>query len=49
MTHPCNAIMLAGNIFELLKNITLIGTNERQMGSIIAPWILAEGMKIIGK
>ena len=49
ITHPCNAIMLAGNIFELLKNITLIGTNERQMGSIIAPWILAEGMKIIGK
>jgi PmbA protein len=49
ITHPCNAIMLAGNIFELLKNITIIGANERQMGSIIAPWVLAEGMKIIGK
>jgi len=49
ITHPCNAIMLAGNIFELLKNITLIGANERQVGSMIAPWILVEGMKIIGK
>jgi len=49
ITHPCRAIMLAGNIFELLKNITIVGANERQMGSIVAPWILAEGMKIIGK
>jgi len=49
ITHSCNAIMIAGNIFELLKNITLIGANERQMGSIIAPWVLTESVKIIGK
>jgi PmbA protein len=49
ITHPCKAIMLAGNIFELLKNITVVGNNERQIGSIISPWVLAESMKIIGK
>ncbi|MDR1993908.1 MAG: TldD/PmbA family protein [Nitrososphaerota archaeon] len=49
ITHPCRGVMLAGNIFDLLKNIIAVGVNERQMGSIIAPWVLVEGMKIIGK
>jgi predicted Zn-dependent protease len=41
--------MLAGNIFELLKNISIIGSNERQMGSLISPWVQAENVKVIGK
>ena len=47
--HPCKGVMLAGNIFELLKNITVVGGNERQMGSMIAPWVIAENMRVIGK
>jgi PmbA protein len=47
--HPCKGVMLAGNIFELLKNITVIGGNERQMGSMIAPWVIVENMRVIGK
>jgi PmbA protein len=47
--HPCKGVMLAGNIFELLKNITVVGGNERQMGSMIAPWIIVENMRVIGK
>ncbi|MDR0372213.1 MAG: TldD/PmbA family protein [Nitrososphaerota archaeon] len=49
IAHPCRGVMLAGNIFELLKNIIEVGVNERQMGSLIAPWILAEDMRVIGK
>jgi PmbA protein len=49
MMHPCKGVMLAGNIFELLKNISAVGANERQMGSIIAPWIQAENVRVIGK
>jgi PmbA protein len=49
VTHSCKGVMLAGNIFELLKNITVVGGNERQMGSIIAPWVIAENMRVIGK
>jgi predicted Zn-dependent protease len=41
--------MLAGNIFEVLKNISVIGSNERQMGQLIAPWIVVENVRVIGK
>ncbi len=47
--HPCKGVMLAGNIFELLKNITVVGGNERQMGSMITPWVIAENVRVIGK
>jgi PmbA protein len=47
--HPCKGVMLAGNVFELLKNIKVVGGNERQMGSVIAPWVIAENVRVIGK
>ncbi len=49
ITHSCGGVMLAGNIFELLKNISVVGGNERQMGSIIAPWVIADNVRVIGK
>ena len=39
--------MLTGNIFELLKQVTLIGNNERKVGQLVAPWILVENTKVI--
>ncbi len=42
-------VMLAGNIFEVLKNISVVGSNERQMGGLIAPWIEVENVRVIGK
>jgi PmbA protein len=47
--HPTRGVMLAGNIFELLKNVSVIANNERKMGQLIAPWILVENVKVIGK
>lgn len=49
IAHASRGVMLAGNIFEVLKNITLIGNNERQMGQLIAPWIVVENVRVIGK
>jgi PmbA protein len=49
ITHCSRGVMLAGNVFELLKNVNVIGSNERQMGSLIAPWIMVENVRIIGK
>jgi len=49
VAHSCQGVMLAGNIFELLKNITVVGGNERQMGTLIAPWVIAENVHVIGK
>jgi PmbA protein len=41
-------VMLAGNIFELLKNVSIIGNNERKMGQLVSPWILVENVRVIG-
>ncbi|MGD6851924.1 MAG: TldD/PmbA family protein [Candidatus Bathyarchaeia archaeon] len=49
IAHSCRGVMLAGNIFELLKNITVVGGNERQMGAMISPWVIAENVRVIGK
>jgi PmbA protein len=47
--HATRGVMLAGNIFEALKNVSIIANNERKMGQLIAPWVLVENVKVIGK
>ncbi|MCW4004347.1 MAG: TldD/PmbA family protein [Candidatus Bathyarchaeota archaeon] len=49
ITHSSRGVMLAGNIFEVLKNVSVVGSNERQMGQLISPWIQVENVRIIGK
>jgi PmbA protein len=49
VTHASRGVMLAGNIFEVLKNVSLVGGNERQMGSLIAPWVIVEDVRVIGQ
>ena len=41
--------MLAGNIFELLKNVSVVGSNERKMGQLVSPWVQVENVRVIGK
>ncbi|MCW4010936.1 MAG: TldD/PmbA family protein [Candidatus Bathyarchaeota archaeon] len=47
--HASRGVMLAGNIFELLKNVSVVANNERKMGQLVAPWLLVENVKVIGK
>ena len=47
--HASRGVMLAGNIFELLKNVTAVANNERIMGQLVAPWVLVENVKVIGR
>jgi PmbA protein len=42
-------VMLAGNIFQVLKNISSLADNERKIGQLVAPWVLVENVKVIGK
>ena len=49
ITYASRGVMLAGNIFEVLKNVSLIASNERQMGQLISPWIQVENVRVIGK
>jgi PmbA protein len=49
IAHATRGVMLTGNIFEVLKNVSATASNERQMGQLIAPWILVENVRVIGK
>jgi len=49
IVHCSRGVMLAGNIFEVLKNVSAVAGNERKMGQLIAPWILVENVRVIGK
>jgi len=49
IAHATRGVMLAGNIFEVLKNVSAIADNERQIGPLVAPWILVENVRVIGK
>ena len=49
IAHCSRGVMLAGNIFEVLKNVSVIANNERQVGQLISPWILVENVRVIGK
>lgn len=47
--HASHGVMLAGNIFEVLKKVIAVADNERNMGQLIAPWVLVDNVKVIGK
>jgi PmbA protein len=49
IAHATKGAMLAGNIFQVLKNISGLANNERKTGQLVAPWILVENVKVIGK
>jgi PmbA protein len=46
--HATKGVMLAGNVFDLIKNVTEVANNERKMGQLISPWIHVENVKAIG-
>jgi PmbA protein len=49
IAHCSRGVMLAGNIFEALKNVSIVANNDRQMGQLVSPWILVENVRVIGK
>jgi PmbA protein len=49
IAYATKGVMLAGNIFQVLKNISALADNERKIGQLVAPWVLVENVKVIGK
>jgi PmbA protein len=49
IVHCSRGVMLAGNIFEVLKNVSAVADNDRKIGQLISPWLLVESVKVIGK
>jgi PmbA protein len=49
IAYATKGAMLAGNIFQVLKNISMLANNERKIGQLVAPWVFVENVKVIGK
>jgi len=49
VAYATKGAMLAGNIFHVLKNISALASNERKIGQLVAPWVLVENVKVIGR
>jgi PmbA protein len=49
IVNSTRGVMLAGNIFGVLKNVNAVAANDRKMGSLISPWLLVENVRVIGK
>lgn len=49
VAYATKGTMLAGNIFQLLKNVSALANNERKIGQLVAPWALVENVKVIGR
>lgn len=49
LAYSVKGAMVAGNIFEVLKNVSALANNERKFGQLVAPWVLSGNVKVIGK
>jgi len=49
IVYATKGAMLAGNIFQVLTNISGLANNERKIGQLVAPWVLVENVKVVGK
>jgi len=49
IAYATKGAMIAGNVFQVLTNISALANNERKIGQLVAPWVLVKDVKIIGK
>jgi len=49
IAYAVKGAMLAGTIFDILKNISAVGNNVRKIGRLVAPWVRVENVKVIGR
>ncbi|MHA1208342.1 MAG: TldD/PmbA family protein [Candidatus Freyarchaeota archaeon] len=49
ITDPIKGAMLAGNIYEMLKNVRSIGNNVRQLSYLVAPWVSFSDVRIVSE
>lgn len=49
IVHSTRGVMLAGNMFDVLKNISAIANNDRKMGQLVSSWVQVENVRVIGR
>jgi PmbA protein len=49
IAYAVRDVMLTGVFYDVLKNISALGNNVRQMGQLVAPWIKIENIRAVGR
>lgn len=49
LTHAVKGVMIAGNVYVMLKKISALGKESRQVGTFIAPKVIASELNVITK
>jgi PmbA protein len=49
VVYPVRGVMLAGVVFDVLKNVSALGNNVRKIGQLVAPWVRVEDVKVVGR
>jgi len=42
-------VMLAGVMFDVLRNVSALGSNVRKLGQLVAPWVRVENVRAVGR
>lgn len=49
ITHAVKGVMIAGNVYDMLKKISTLGKETRQVGTFIAPKVVISELSVITK
>jgi PmbA protein len=49
VAYAVRDVMLAGVFFDVLRNVSALGSNVRKMGQLVAPWIRVENVRAVGR
>jgi PmbA protein len=42
-------VMLTGVVFDVLRNVSALGSNVRKLGQLVAPWVRVEDVRAVGR
>jgi PmbA protein len=49
VAYAVRGAMLTGVVFDVLRNVSALGSNVRKMGQLVAPWIRVENVRAVGR
>ena len=49
VAYAVRGVMLTGVVFDVLMNISALGNNVRKLGQLVAPWIIVEDVRAVGR
>jgi PmbA protein len=49
VAYAVRGVMLAGVVFDVLRNVSALGSNVRKLGQLVAPWVRVDDVRAVGR